>query len=303
MVMPPSTYACRTPRWSSCAAMAVTSPPMRSTTAPGGTDERGPERQIPSYGGQRPPALGEQAVRLLLELPTTLPALPWHRTPPASNMEAQVGARQIGSTPDHADHSYNVRCPARSLQCVIRRLVTTVVEETGLEDEKPTLAHLGIDLTGAALPMEGLPRGSIDPQRVDVYDSERSIALLRDCNAPYLAIIMNQIMRLEELLPRAFPALAIKASERHDPGHRIVCRRVRRPGPHCVWMEKGDKGFGIACVPRGGLRVDHRSYFFFHRGHETVHSDAERPGHELRAAALDKAPQGAPEFAAPRLAS
>jgi len=29
-------------------------------------------------------------------------------------------------------------------------------------------------------------------------------------------------------------------------------------------MEKGDKGFGIARVPRGSLRVNHRLYFFLH---------------------------------------
>ncbi len=122
--------------------------------------------------------------------------------------------------------------------------------------------------------MKGLPRGSIDPKCVHIYDGKSPIALLRDCNAPYPAIIMNQIMRFEEFLPGAFPALAIKASQRHDPGHRIVCRRVGWPGPHCVWMEKVGKGFGIACVPRGSLCVNQRLYLFLDRGHETVHFDA-----------------------------
>ena len=54
-------------------------------------------------------------------------------------------------------------------------------------------------------------------------------------------MIVDQIVRFEELLPRLLPARSIEATEGHDPGERIVRRGVRWPGPDGVRMKERQK--------------------------------------------------------------
>src|SRR5262249_8948415 len=91
-----------------------------------------------------------------------------------------------------------------------------------------------------------------------------------------LALVVDELVRLKELLPGALPTLWIKPSEGHDPVHGIMCCGVWWPRPNRVWMEERHKSVGVACVPRSRLCVYHSLYLFLKRGHAGTPSlDAE----------------------------
>jgi hypothetical protein len=76
-----------------------------------------------------------------------------------------------------------------------------VLKQSRLKKEEPTLADLCVYLAGTAFPMERLFRDPIAPQCVNVNYGECAIALLGNCNAQRLALVVNEIVRLKERLP------------------------------------------------------------------------------------------------------
>jgi hypothetical protein len=76
-----------------------------------------------------------------------------------------------------------------------------VREKAGLEQKEPTLVNLRMHLTGAAFPVERVVRPSIAPQGVEVDNRESAIGLFRHCYAQCPPPVMNEVVRIKELLP------------------------------------------------------------------------------------------------------
>lgn len=170
------------------------------------------------------------------------------------------------------------RCPtviavgdARMLYSFTHDRVTQrplIFEQTSLEEKQPTRADLGIHLAGAALPVERIARSPIAPQRVDVDNSESAIGLLRHHHAHCPPPVMNEVVRIKELLPRPDPAVPIVSSQWHDPLDWVVRGRVRWPGPNRIWMKEGRESAGVPRSPRSRLRINERSDLLFRHVHK-----------------------------------
>jgi hypothetical protein len=76
-----------------------------------------------------------------------------------------------------------------------------ILKQSRLKKKKPTLIDLCVYLAGAAFPMERLFRDPIAPQCVNVNYRECAVALFGYCDAQRLALVVNEIVPLEERLP------------------------------------------------------------------------------------------------------
>src|SRR5581483_4158167 len=85
-----------------------------------------------------------------------------------------------------------------------------------------------------------------------------ALAVRRDRDADRLATVVDEFVRVEELLPDAPPALAFEAAHPPDPAGGVVRVRRRRPRPDRVRVEETDQAFGVLLVPRAGLGVHNR---------------------------------------------
>jgi hypothetical protein len=135
-----------------------------------------------------------------------------------------------------------------------------------MKDQLPFIPYQRIALAGPALPVK-IPAGVIPPQGIYVDYGKCAILLLCHMDPYCGAVIMNQVMCIEYVLPCLFPSLAIVAAHGTDPKGGIVGVWIWRPRPHHVMMEYRYQFFSIPIVPGIRLPVDHILYLLFNWFH------------------------------------
>ena len=81
-----------------------------------------------------------------------------------------------------------------------------------MENQLPlAVRHLRVPLAHASFPMIVTPL-PVAPQRVNVHHREGRIIFLRDLDFTNLALVVNQLVGLEQLLPACPPTLTIVSS-------------------------------------------------------------------------------------------
>ena len=71
-----------------------------------------------------------------------------------------------------------------------------------MRNEFPISArHFRIDLADAAFPVKILPRFPVTPESIDVHHRKRGVALRGDLDLHGMAMIMNEVVMVEKILP------------------------------------------------------------------------------------------------------
>ena len=98
-------------------------------------------------------------------------------------------------------------------------------------------------------------------------DGEGPVAFVRHDDLPYLAPVVDEFVRVEELLPVPAPALVVVPPRPEDPVGGVVMLRGRRPRLDHVRVEDGQEEPHVLRVPRPRLSVDDLSNLFLDFAH------------------------------------
>jgi hypothetical protein len=130
------------------------------------------------------------------------------------------------------------------------------VECSRLEIELPlTIRQLRVHLADAALPVKVFSDRLVPPESIDVDHGERPVPLLGDLDPDRVALIPDQIVSVEDVLPALTPAIPVESSQDEDSVDRIMGISGRRPRPDHVRVDHGEEEVRILCVPAGGFEI------------------------------------------------
>jgi len=130
------------------------------------------------------------------------------------------------------------------------------VERSRLEIELPlTIRQLRVHFADAALPVEAFSGRLVPPEGIDVHHGERTVPLLGDLDPDRVALISDEIVSVEDVLPAFAPAIPVESSQDEDPVDRIMGISSRRPRPDHVRVDHGEEEIRILRVPASGFEI------------------------------------------------
>src|SRR5215208_7289387 len=104
---------------------------------------------------------------------------------------------------------------------VLRSGLLTVFEHPRVHGHLPLTADLRVHLAHPTFPA-AIVAARVAPHGVYVDHGESPVALLGHLDLPDLALVADELVRVEQLLPTPPPPLGVVPAPLEDPVHRVV---------------------------------------------------------------------------------